>query len=226
MDKKALTETDIRTKFITPAILAKWDVMTQVLEERFFTAGRVIVRGKLTTRGKAKKADYILFYKPNIPLAIVEAKDNNHTVGAGMQQALEYAEILDLPFVYSSNGDAFLEHDRLTKSGAVEREFPLEDVPSPEELWRRYRQAKGLTDRQDDIATQDYYDAGKVPRYYQQVAINRTVEAIDDDTRTVLVALPGEIDPDEGCDGHWRTRIVIDCHRGQSFVHQCSHVNC
>ncbi|HXI14543.1 MAG TPA: DEAD/DEAH box helicase family protein [Thermoanaerobaculia bacterium] len=189
MDKKALTETDIRTKFITPAILARWDVMTQVLEERFFTAGRVIVRGKLTTRGKAKKADYILFYKPNIPLAIVEAKDNNHTVGAGMQQALEYAEILDLPFVYSSNGDAFLEHDRLTTSGVVEREFSLGDFPSPEELWRRYRQAKGLTDRQDDIATQDYYDSGKVPRYYQQVAINRTVEAIARGQNRILLVM-------------------------------------
>jgi len=107
MDKKALTETDIRTKFITPAILARWDVMTQVLEERYFTKGRVIVRGKMTSRGKARKADYILFYKPNLPLAVVEAKDNNHTVGAGMQQALDYAETLDVPFAYSSNGDAY-----------------------------------------------------------------------------------------------------------------------
>src|SRR6266567_3060032 len=190
MDKKALTETDIRTKFITPAILAKWDVMTQVLEERYFTKGRVIVRGKMTSRGKARKADYILFFKPHIPLAVVEAKDNNHTVGAGMQQALDYAEVLDVPFVYSSNGDAFLEHDRLATSGIVERELALDQFPSPDELWRRYRQAKGYTDRQEDIATQDYYDdSGKVPRYYQEVAINRTVEAIARGQNRILLVM-------------------------------------
>jgi type I restriction enzyme R subunit len=164
MDKKALTEADIRTKFITPAIAgvggSKWNVMTQMLEERYFTKGRVIVRGKTTTRGEAKKADYILYYKPNIPLAVVEAKDNNFAVGAGMQQALEYAEILDVPFAYSSNGDAFLEHDRTGTGGAVEREIPLEQFPAPEELWRRYRAAKGYTAEQDAVATQDYYDDG------------------------------------------------------------------
>lgn len=116
LDKKQLTETDIRTKFITPAILGadgtKWKVMTQVLEERYFTKGRIIVRGKTVQRGEAKKADYILFYKPNLPIAIVEAKDNKHSIGSGMQQALDYAETLDVPFAYSSNGDGFLEHDR------------------------------------------------------------------------------------------------------------------
>ena len=116
MNKKDLTEADIRTKFITPALVGangdKWNVMTQIREEVYFTKGRVIVRGKTVKRGEAKKADYILFYKPDIPIAVVEAKDNNHAVGAGMQQALEYAEILDVPFAYSSNGDAFLEHDR------------------------------------------------------------------------------------------------------------------
>lgn len=191
MDKKALTETDIRTKFITPAILASWDVMTQVLEERYFTKGRVIVRGKMTSRGKARKADYILFYKPNLPLAVVEAKDNNHTVGAGMQQALDYAETLDVPFAYSSNGDGFLEHDRLATGGIVERELSLDEFPSPEDLWRRYRAAKGLTNRQEDIATQDYYDdgSGKIPRYYQQVAINRTVEAIARGQNRILLVM-------------------------------------
>ena len=191
MDKKGLTETDIRTKFITPAILAKWDVMTQVLEERFFTAGRVIVRGKLTTRGKAKKADYILFYKPNIPLAVVEAKDNNHTVADGMQQALEYAEILDVPFAYSSNGDAFLEHDRLATAGVVERELALDQFPSPDDLWRRYREGKGFNAEQEHIATQEYYDdgSGKVPRYYQQVAVNRTVEAIAGGGNRILLVM-------------------------------------
>ena len=109
MNKKLLTEADIRTKFITPALVGahreKWNVMTQIQEEAYFTKGRVIVRGKMVTRGEAKKADYILSYKPNLPLAVIEAKDNNHSVGAGMQQALDYAEILDVPFAYSSNGD-------------------------------------------------------------------------------------------------------------------------
>jgi type I restriction enzyme, R subunit len=115
MNKKLLTEADIRTKFITPAIVGsngKWDVMTQVQEERHITKGRVIVRGKTVTRGETRKVDYILFYRPNIPLAVVEAKDNNHSVGAGLQQALEYAELLDVLFAYSSNADGFLEHDR------------------------------------------------------------------------------------------------------------------
>src|SRR4029453_7655191 len=130
MDKKTLTEADIRTKFITPAIVgvngSKWNVMTQLREEIYFTKGRVIVRGKTVKRGEAKKADYILFYKPNIPLAVIEAKDNNCSVGSGMQQALEYAEILDVPFAYSSNGDAFLEHDRTGNSTSVEREITLD----------------------------------------------------------------------------------------------------
>ena len=112
-DKKSLSERDICTKFITPAVKqAGWDEMTQIREEVGFTKGRIIVRGKLVTRGKAKRADYILYYKPNIPLALIEAKDNNHSVGDGMQQALEYAETLDIPFVFSSNGDGFVFHDR------------------------------------------------------------------------------------------------------------------
>ena len=142
MNKKTLTEADIRTKFITPALVGvngtRWNVMTQ-LREIYFTKGRVIVRGKTVKRGEAKKADYLLFYKPNIPLAVVEAKDNNHAVGAGMQQALAYAAILDVPFAYSSNGDAFLEHDRTGASSVVEREIPLDQFPTPDELWARYR---------------------------------------------------------------------------------------
>ena len=184
MNKKALTEADIRTKFITPALVGangdKWDLMTQVREEVYFTKGRVMVRGKSVRRGVARRADYILDYKPNIPLALIEAKDNHHAVGDGMQQALDCAEMLDIPFVYSSNGDAFLEHDRTVTSGAVTREIPLDQFPSPEELWTRYCQAKGLTGSQALVATQDYFDdgAGKTPRYYQLIAINRTVEAI------------------------------------------------
>ena len=195
MNKKALTEADIRTKFITPAILGahgeKWDVMTQVREEAYFTKGRVIVRGKIVKRGEAKKADYLLFYKPNIPLAVIEAKDNTHTVGAGMPQALAYAEILDVPFAYSSNGDAFLEHDRTITSGTVTREIPLDQFPTPQELWDRYCKAKSWTDSQQQVNTQDYYDDGsrKAPRYYQHIAINRTVEAIARGENRVLLVM-------------------------------------
>ncbi|MBI5250747.1 MAG: DEAD/DEAH box helicase family protein [Desulfomonile tiedjei] len=198
MNKKALTEADIRTKFITPAIVGengtKWNVMTQVLEEHYFTRGRVIVLGKTVTRGEAKKADYILFYKPNIPIAVVEAKDNRHSVGDGMPQALEYAEILDVPFAYSSNGDAFLEHDRTGTSGTVEREIPLDQFPTPDELWARYCIAKHYTGAQETVATQDYYygDSRKTPRYYQIVAINRTVDAIArGENRLLLVMATG-----------------------------------
>jgi type I restriction enzyme R subunit len=184
MNKKSLTEADIRTKFITPALLGpqgdRWNVMTQIREEACFTKGRVIVRGKTVKRGEAKKADYLLFYKPNLPLAVLEAKDNNHSVGDGMQQALEYAEILDVPFAYSSNGDAFLEHDRTATTGPVTREIPLDQFPTPQELWSRYCRAKGWTAEQQRVTTQDYYDDGsqKSPRYYQLIAINRTVDAI------------------------------------------------
>lgn len=195
INKKELTEADIRSKFITPAIIGeggqKWNLMTQILEERYFTNGRVIVHGKTVTRGEAKKADYILFYKPNIPIAVVEAKDNNHSIGDGMQQALEYAEILDVPFAFSSNGDGFLEHDRLATSDKVEREFSLEEFPSADELWERYTKAKGYTPEQESVASQDYYDdgSGKQPRYYQLVAINRTVDAIARGKNRILLVM-------------------------------------
>ena len=130
MNKTDLSETDIRTKFITPAIVgvneSKWNPLTQMLEERqYFTAGRVNVRGKSASRGPRKRVDYILYYKPNLLLAIVEAKDASHTVGAGMPQALAYAEDLDIPFVYSSNGEAFLKHDRTGMSNPVTREIAM-----------------------------------------------------------------------------------------------------
>ena len=132
MNKKDLTERDICTKFITPAVeRAGWDVVSQIREEVYFTKGRIIVRGKLVTRGKAKFADYILYYKPNIPIALIEAKDNHHPVGGGMQQGLEYAATLDIPFVFSSNGDAFLFHDRTGQRGETETEIPLEAFPTP-----------------------------------------------------------------------------------------------
>ena len=198
MDKKSLTEADIRSKFIAPAIVGaqgeKWNLLTQIREEAYFTKGRVIVHGKTVQRGEAKKADYLLYYKPNLPLAVVEAKDNHHSVGAGMQQALAYAEILDVPFAYSSNGDAFLEHDRTASSGPVTREIPLDEFPTPAELWARYRQAKDYTAAQEAVATQDYYDDGsqKSPRYYQLVAVNRTVDAIArGENRLLLVMATG-----------------------------------
>ena len=195
VNKKALSETDIRSKFITPALCgpegAGWDLMTQVREEAYFTKGRVIVRGKTVQRGEAKKADYLLYYKPNLPIAVIEAKDNRHAVGDGIQQALEYAEILDVPFAYSCNGDAFLEHDRTADGGTVTREIPLDRFPSPEELWSRLCAAKGLTPPQIAVTTQDYYDDGsrKSPRYYQLIAINRTVEAIARGENRILLVM-------------------------------------
>ena len=179
--KKSLSERDICTKFITPSLVAAgWDLDTQIREEVGFTDGRIYVRGKIHARGAKKRVDHILYYKPNIPLAIIEAKDNNHTVGAGMQQALGYAKPLDVPFVFSSNGDAFLFHDKTVKSGPIETEIPLDAFPSPEQLWQKYKAFKGNTDEVEAVVAQDYFTDGsnRSPRYYQQIAINRTVEAI------------------------------------------------
>lgn len=194
LDKKTLTERDICTMFITPAIVdvAGWDKFTQVREEVSLTKGRIIVRGKLHTRGETKRADYVLYHKTNIPLAVVEAKDNNHTVRAGIQQAIRYAEMLDVPFAYSSNGDGFIEHDRSVKSGAKEREVALNEFPTPQELWRRYCEYKGIQDTtQAQLYAQDYYPSpeNKAPRYYQLTAINRTIEAITKGQNRVLLVM-------------------------------------
>lgn len=197
MNKKSLTEHDIRTKFITPAILgAGWDSDTQMREEVFFTDGRIYVRGKIHTRGRQKRADYILYYKPNIPIAVIEAKDNKHSIGSGIQQALGYAETLEIPFVFSSNGDGFAFLDRTVSSGPIETELSLEDFPSPATLWEKYKTFKGITDKQESIVAQDYFNDGtdRNPRYYQQIAINRTVEAIakgEGDNRHLLVMATG-----------------------------------
>ncbi len=192
MNKKSLSERDICTKYITPALeRAGWDKMEQIREEVTFTDGRVIIRGKLVARGKAKRADYILYFKPNIPLAVIEAKANKYSVGSGMMQALKYGAILDIPFVYSSNGDAFLEHDRTESPDKPEKEIGLDDFPSPERLWQRYCMAKGLDDSHKRIVTQPYYFdvSGKKPRYYQRVAINRTVEAIARGQNRILLVM-------------------------------------
>ena len=199
INKKSLSERDICTKFVTPAIeKAGWDVLTQLREEVTFTAGRIKVRGKLVARGKSKRADYILYYKPNIPLALIEAKDNNHGVGDGMQQALDYGFTLDIPFVYSTNGDAFLEPDRIKSSGKIEKELPLDGFPSPATLWHRYRGVKKISDEQEPIVTQDYHVdvSGKAPRYYQSIAINRAIEAIaKGQNRILLVMATGPAKP-------------------------------
>ena len=193
IDKKTLSERDICTKFITPAVeKAGWDIHTQIREEVGFTKGRIIVRGKLVARGKQKRADYILYYKPNIPIALIEAKDNNHSIGDGMQQALEYGDMLDIPFAYSSNGDGFIEHDRVGSLGTVERELPLADFPPPDELWRRYCLAKGIVEAQEEkLVSQDYHldGGGKAPRYYQLNAINRAIEAIAKGQRRLLLVM-------------------------------------
>ncbi|MEI7457520.1 MAG: DEAD/DEAH box helicase family protein [Nitrosomonadales bacterium] len=192
-DKKSLSERDICTKYITPAVIqAGWDLFTQIREEVSFTKGRIIVRGKLHTRGELKRADYILYYKSNIPLAVIEAKDNSHGVGSGMQQALNYAETLAVPFVFSSNGNGFLFHDRTGMSEQTERELRLEEFPSPAELWQRYCQWKGIaTEQALKTVEMPYYDDGtsRAPRYYQANAINNTIEAVAREQQRILLVM-------------------------------------
>ena len=192
-DKKSLTEADIRTKYITPAITEKagWDVHTQLREEVHLTDGPLMVRGNEAKRGKGKRADYVLYHKPNLPLAVVEAKDNNHSIGDGMQQALGYAEMLGVPFAFSSNGDGFLFHDGTVTDGEVERELPLNEFPTPDELWQRYCQWKGIAEKELPIVTQDYHSDGsdKTPRYYQLNAINNTIEAIAKGQNRILLVM-------------------------------------
>jgi len=191
MDKRSLTERDICTKFILPAILsAGWDAMAQVREEVFFTKGRIIVRGKLVTRGTAKKADIVLYYKPNLPIALIEAKDNNHSVGDGMQQGLDYAATLDVPFVFASNGDGFVFHDRTGRNDPIEANLGLDAFPSPADLWARYRAWKGLDDEAEEIVLQDYFDdGGRAPRYYQVNAVNAAIEAVAKGRDRVLLVM-------------------------------------
>ncbi|NCU41827.1 MAG: DEAD/DEAH box helicase [Candidatus Moranbacteria bacterium] len=188
-DKKQLSEQDIRTKFITPAIKnAGWDEMTQLREEVYFTAGRIEVKGKIVKRGEAKKADYILYHKYNLPIAVIEAKDNKHSIASGIQQAQDYAELLDIPFAYSSNGDGFLEHDFFT---GKQREISLEELPSPTELFDRYKKAKRIDQEIEKVINTPYYSdgSGKTPRYYQEVAINRTIEAVAKGQKRIMTVM-------------------------------------
>ncbi|WGQ16723.1 EcoAI/FtnUII family type I restriction enzme subunit R [Sphingobacterium faecium] len=193
MNKRTLSERDICTKFISPALeKAGWDMQLQILEEVSFTDGKIYVRGKITARGTRKRADYILYYKPNIPIAIIEVKDNKHSVRAGIQQGLEYARILDIPCVFSSNGDSFLFHDRTATDGNIEMEIGLDAFPSPEQLWEKYKKYKGIeTPEAEKIVSQDYFFDGtsRKPRYYQQIAVNRTVEAIANGQSRILLVM-------------------------------------
>lgn len=196
MNKSSLSETDIITKFILPAVTsAGWDDMTQIRQEVALRDGKVIVRGQLGVRKSVKSADIVLYHKPNIPLAVIEAKSNKHEIGKGMQQALDYANLLDVPFVFASNGDGFIFHDKTANQGEpIEKEISLDAFPSPEELWSKLRVHKGYTEEQLPVITQDYHDdgSGKTPRYYQLQAINKTIEAVSKgDDRILLVMATG-----------------------------------
>jgi len=192
MNLQSLSERDICTKFITPALIRSgWDQLSQIREEVDFTKGRIIVRGQIAIRGKAKRADYILYIKPNIPIALIEAKNANHSPGAGIQQALDYAITLDIPYVFSSNGEAFIFHDRTGASPQKETTLPIDQFPSPTELWFRYRAWKGLDTTAEQIVLQDYFNDGsdKSPRYYQCTAVNKAIEAIAKGQNRVLLVM-------------------------------------
>lgn len=187
-NKKSLSEEDIKNRYITPALdKAGWE-KTHYRMEYYFTAGRVLIQGKQHARKEGKKADYLLFASPNNPIAIVEAKDNNKPVGGGLQQAMEYAQILDVKFAYSSNGDAFIEHDFLT---GKETEIPLDAFPTKEQLIERLRANNNLTAEQQHIVDEPYYfdQDSKEPRYYQRIAINRTVEAVAKGQDRILLVM-------------------------------------
>lgn len=192
MDKKQLSERDICSKFITPAVQKSgWDLQTQIREEVSFTAGRIIVRGRMHTRGEQRRADYVLYQQKNQPLAVIEAKDNKHKLGDGMQQALLYAEALDVPFAFSSNGDGFLFHDRTGLSDLTETELSLDQFPGPEILWQRYCKWKNISQNVEHLVTTPYYDdgTGRSPRYYQTIAINRTIEAVAKGQNRILLVM-------------------------------------
>ncbi|MBK3393866.1 DEAD/DEAH box helicase family protein [Psychrobacter sp. M9-54-1] len=191
INKLELSEADIISKFILPAVIGSgWDDMTQIREEVKLRDGKVIVRGQMAVRKTVKSADIVLYHKPNLPLAVIEAKANKHSIGKGMQQALDYAGLLEVPFVFSSNGDGFIFHDK-TNTTTLETEISLSDFPTPAELWDKYCQWKGYTQAQLPIIIQDYHDdgSGKSPRYYQLQAINKTIEAIARRQNRILLVM-------------------------------------
>jgi type I restriction enzyme R subunit len=195
MDKKKLSETDICDLYITPAIIsAGWNQYEQIRREVTLTPGPVIVRGEMSARNKKKKkfADYVLSWKPGTQIAVVEAKDNKHSVGSGMQQALGYAALLNVPSAFSSNGDAFAAHNKAANEGQdIETELPLTSFPSPAELWQRYKKFHNIQDEQEKLVEQPYYSDGskKEPRYYQTEAINRTIEAVAKGQKKILLVM-------------------------------------
>ncbi|MGL4733749.1 MAG: EcoAI/FtnUII family type I restriction enzme subunit R [Enterovibrio sp.] len=191
INKAMLTETDIISKLLLPAIKkAGWDELTQIFQEVKLRDGRVVVRGQLAARQTVKSADIVLYYKQGLPLAVIEAKANKHGIRKGMQQGLDYARLLDVPFVFSSNGDGFIFHDK-TNTAKIESEIALADFPSPDVLWDKFCTWKGSTEAQLPVISQDYYSdgSGKSPRYYQLQAINKTVEAISKGENRVLLVM-------------------------------------
>ncbi|HHQ4555881.1 TPA: EcoAI/FtnUII family type I restriction enzme subunit R [Aeromonas veronii] len=191
INKATLTEADIISKYLLPAIKAAgWDDLTQVRQEVKLRDGKVVVRGQMAARKKVKSADIVLYHKMGLPLAVIEAKANKHEIGKGMQQGLDYARLLDVPFVFASNGDGFVFHDK-TNPAKLESEIALEDFPSPGQLWDKLCTWKGYTQAQLPVISQDYYSdgSGKSPRYYQLQAINKTVEAISKDEDRVLLVM-------------------------------------
>ena len=189
LNKKELTEEDIKLKYITPALqAADWDIKNQIRCEYYYTAGKINVRENVAQRGKGKKVDYLLSYKSNLPIAIVEAKDNKVPIAHGIQQGIDYAYDLDIPFAYSSNGDGFFEHDMIT---GEERELKLEEFPTPKQLWERYLKEKEINPEQESLITEPYYfmDINKTPRYYQRIAINKTIEAISKGQKRILLVM-------------------------------------
>lgn len=192
MQKHNLTESEICDIYVTPALKeAGWKLGPQIRREYFFTDGQVNVRGKIAWRGKRKRADYLLCLKPNIPLAVIEAKKNKYPLGAGIQQAIEYAEILDVPFAFSSNGETFLWHDRTGLNSETEQEIALEAFPSPETLWSLYCQYKQINENQGLCITSPYHSdgSGRESRYYQTIAINRAIEAISKGQDRILIVM-------------------------------------
>ncbi|HFD6665511.1 TPA: EcoAI/FtnUII family type I restriction enzme subunit R [Morganella morganii] len=191
VNKTNMNETDIISKFILPAVKdAGWDDLTQIRQEVKLRDGKIVVRGKLASRIKVKSADIVLYHKPNLPLAVIEAKANKHAISKGMQQGLDYAGLLDVPFVFASNGDGFIFHDK-TNPQQLESEITLDAFPAPELLWQKYCDWKGFTQQQLPVISQDYYDdgSGKSPRYYQMRAINRTIDAVSAGKNRILLVM-------------------------------------
>ena len=187
LPQKSMTEEDIKLQYITPAVTSKWSIGKITMETQI-TDGKINLKGNFVFREKPKRADYLLYLSANNPIAVIEAKDNNHSISHGLQQAIEYAKMLDLPFAFSSNGDGFAEHDFLT---GTEREFGLDEFPTEAELIARYKKESGLTNAQEIAIGQPYYTSQNTypPRYYQRIAINRTIDAIARGQQRLLLVM-------------------------------------